>query len=165
MQFRCLHVLSTAPCPLLPLHCNIAAATRPPAPTTPVQTLPPTPTCSNGKIYRTCGTACPFTCDNYLNPPLFCTQQCVAGCFCPLGLVEHGENCVAPSDCPGGINYSYAVTIHYTSRQCQYSSIQGCISSYRKEGLKNMYFSPPHHAWVHEGNGEARARGLHFPQS
>ena len=55
--------------------------------------------CPPGKEYTECGTACPLTCDNY-GEPLPCTLQCVQGCFCPSGMVENGDECVAPSDCP-----------------------------------------------------------------
>ena len=57
--------------------------------------------CPSGKIFKSCGTACPLTCDNYKEPPQFCTKQCVRGCFCPPGTVELGDTCVAPSSCPG----------------------------------------------------------------
>ena len=67
------------------------------APTTP----PPSTTCTNGKIFETCGTACPQTCDNYEQEFLPCTRQCVAGCFCPGGLVEMGDRCVPTSECEG----------------------------------------------------------------
>lgn len=60
-----------------------------------------TPTCANGKVYETCGTACPLTCENYQNPPQICPAVCRQGCFCPAGLVEYNNGCVAPSDCPG----------------------------------------------------------------
>lgn len=57
-----------------------------------------TENCMNGKVHQSCGTACPKTCDN-LNPS-FCTKQCVSGCFCPFGLVQLGNSCVTPSQCP-----------------------------------------------------------------
>ncbi|XP_062513326.1 von Willebrand factor-like isoform X2 [Corticium candelabrum] len=52
--------------------------------------------CPNGKEYRECGTACPPTCQK---GPLRCTLQCVRGCFCPHGLVEHNGQCIKPSKC------------------------------------------------------------------
>ncbi|XP_062512900.1 SCO-spondin-like [Corticium candelabrum] len=58
--------------------------------------LPPL-LCPNGKEYRECGTACPQTCQK---GPLICTLQCVRGCFCPRGLVEHNGQCIKPSKCP-----------------------------------------------------------------
>ncbi len=84
--------------PSLPLliHTKVTTSTPPPPPVT----SPPTPTCTNGRVYQTCGTACPLTCENHLSPPLICTLQCVQGCFCPSGLVQNGDSCVTPSDCP-----------------------------------------------------------------
>ncbi|XP_037041481.1 zonadhesin-like isoform X4 [Bradysia coprophila] len=50
--------------------------------------------------YTTCGTACPLTCDNYNNPPTFCTKQCIIGCVCKPGYVRNKSgNCVLPCDC------------------------------------------------------------------
>ena len=57
-------------------------------------------TCSGGKEWQDCGTACPPTCDNY-NTTIICTTQCVSGCFCPEGMVDHNGECVDPSACPG----------------------------------------------------------------
>ena len=62
---------------------------------------PVEPACTNGKVFETCGTACPLTCDNYLNPPSGCIAECVEGCFCPQGLVQLGDTCVSPTSCPG----------------------------------------------------------------
>ena len=77
-----------------PRTVNSVAVTAPP--TTP----PPTPMCTNGKVFHTCGTACPRTCDNYQQQSLPCTHQCVRGCFCPDGMVEIGNSCVPPDQCP-----------------------------------------------------------------
>ena len=62
---------------------------------------PVEPACTNGKLFETCGTACPLTCDNYRNPPTGCIDECVEGCFCPHGLVELGAMCIPPTSCPG----------------------------------------------------------------
>ena len=59
----------------------------------------PQQTCTNGKEFRSCGTACPRTCDN-VGETITCTRQCVSGCFCPSGTVELGDTCVDPSNCP-----------------------------------------------------------------
>ena len=78
-------------------------------------TVPVLPTCINGKVFETCGTACPLTCDNYRSPPFACPAVCAQGCFCPHGLVELGDTCVPPTSCPGkllkewGSSYLYYV--------------------------------------------------------
>ena len=89
---------------LLLLYVPLDAVTAPP--TTP----PPAPTCTNGKVFHSCGTACPRTCDNHQQEFLPCTRQCVIGCFCPEGMVEMGDNCVPPSACPGK---HLVVCMHY----------------------------------------------------
>ncbi|KAG8181902.1 hypothetical protein JTE90_026060 [Oedothorax gibbosus] len=51
--------------------------------------------------YNECGTACPLTCDNYMNPPKACTKQCVVGCECQEGYVKNKQGeCVLPAQCP-----------------------------------------------------------------
>lgn len=49
--------------------------------------------------YSDCGTACELTCDA---PSVeFCTEQCVAGCFCDEGYIRDRNNdCILPEDCP-----------------------------------------------------------------
>lgn len=42
----------------------------------------PTRACSGGKVWQTCGTACPQTCANPRNAWDACTQNCVVGCAC-----------------------------------------------------------------------------------
>ena len=54
--------------------------------------------CPDGMVFRSCGTACPTTCDN-LNEDISCTRQCVQGCFCASGTVLNGDKCVQKSDC------------------------------------------------------------------
>lgn len=55
--------------------------------------------CPPGKIYDSCGTACPLTCFN-LDEEIQCTEECVQGCFCPERKVEFGRKCVFPFQCP-----------------------------------------------------------------
>ncbi len=57
------------------------------------------PVCPEGKVWMDCGTPCRLTCDNYERPPP-CLPGCASGCFCPQGMVENGDECVLPSDCP-----------------------------------------------------------------
>ncbi|XP_025015942.1 von Willebrand factor-like [Tetranychus urticae] len=53
--------------------------------------------CTKPKVFSTCGSACPPTCDN---PNPICTLQCVKGCFCPKGtLLNRSGECV--KNCPG----------------------------------------------------------------
>ena len=57
--------------------------------------------CVNNKLFKTCGTACPLTCENYRNPPS-CADVCVTDCFCPHGMVETSDGrCVPPFACLG----------------------------------------------------------------
>ncbi|KAJ6635855.1 Zonadhesin [Pseudolycoriella hygida] len=67
----------------------------------PVQ-CPATQKCPLNEKYNECGTACPATCENYQNPPQFCTRQCVDGCECIDGYVRNEANgtCCLPRDCP-----------------------------------------------------------------
>uniref|UniRef100_A0A224XFK9 Putative Protease inhibitor n=1 Tax=Megacormus gertschi TaxID=1843536 RepID=A0A224XFK9_9SCOR len=53
-----------------------------------------------GEVFKSCGTACPLTCDNYRNPPKYCTRNCVIGCACRDGFVrDRNRRCVNPSKC------------------------------------------------------------------
>ncbi|XP_063962432.1 zonadhesin-like isoform X2 [Lytechinus pictus] len=55
--------------------------------------------CQANEVYDQCGTACPETCDD---KPLFCTEQCVIGCFCEDGFVRElvGGPCISRTECP-----------------------------------------------------------------
>ena len=56
-------------------------------------------TCSGGKEWQQCATACPLTCDNYDTVPVNCTESCIERCACPEGKVELDGVCVEPSTC------------------------------------------------------------------
>jgi len=57
--------------------------------------------CGANQEFQECGTACPLTCDNYQNPPKFCTLQCMIGCACQKGYVKNAQGeCVLPEQCP-----------------------------------------------------------------
>uniref|UniRef100_A0A3Q1FCU8 SCO-spondin n=1 Tax=Acanthochromis polyacanthus TaxID=80966 RepID=A0A3Q1FCU8_9TELE len=58
--------------------------------------------CENGLVYDPCGPACSPSCPSVQQSPHSqCgALSCVEGCFCPAGTVQHGNTCVAPSQCP-----------------------------------------------------------------
>ncbi|XP_061919145.1 IgGFc-binding protein isoform X2 [Entelurus aequoreus] len=57
--------------------------------------------CPVNSHYKSCGTACPATCE----APFIssCNLACVAGCLCDPGFLLDGDTCVHPSQC--GCNY------------------------------------------------------------
>ncbi|GFW45563.1 putative serine proteinase inhibitor [Trichonephila clavipes] len=58
------------------------------------------PECPANSHYESCGTACPLTCDNYINPPKVCVLRCDPGCHCDEGYVKTEEgSCVLPEEC------------------------------------------------------------------
>ena len=63
--------------------------------------------CTGGKEWQECGTACPLTCDNH-DQFQICTLQCVQGCFCPAGTVEHNGTCVTTDQCPESTRKSFS---------------------------------------------------------
>lgn len=57
------------------------------------------PVCKETEVFKTCGTACPATCDNP-HPSAICTRNCVIGCFCKEGYLRHANGeCVAAANC------------------------------------------------------------------
>ncbi|KAG4065149.1 hypothetical protein HA402_007546 [Bradysia odoriphaga] len=63
---------------------------------------PASQVCPQNQVYNSCGTACPLTCENYKNPPRFCTKQCVIGCECNKGYVKKSDgSCCLPTECTG----------------------------------------------------------------
>ena len=71
----------------------------PPTTSTTTQEVTTPPQCQNGKIYSSCGSPCPLSCDSPHSNN--CTFECTAGCFCPHGMVEYDDICVHPTTCPG----------------------------------------------------------------
>ena len=57
-------------------------------------------TCPKDKMFTSCVTPCPITCDNHLNPSVCEFLYCIPGCTCLHGLVEHHGHCIDPSLCP-----------------------------------------------------------------
>ncbi|KAE8288669.1 IgGFc-binding protein Fcgamma-binding protein antigen [Larimichthys crocea] len=72
-----------------------------------IQTLNTTMSCPLNSHYKSCGTACPATCqDPFRSRP--CTLTCVETCQCDPGFVLDGNNCVLLSQCGcthNGYNY------------------------------------------------------------
>jgi hypothetical protein len=56
--------------------------------------------CPESYEYKDCGSPCTTTCDNH-DEPVFCTDVCKSGCFCPEGTAEHEERCIKIEECPG----------------------------------------------------------------
>ncbi|XP_069114254.1 mucin-2-like [Argopecten irradians] len=58
--------------------------------------------CEKGKIYTACMTPCHQTCQNIGNEPEpYCrVTQCVEGCICPEGFIEHDGECISADECP-----------------------------------------------------------------
>ncbi|XP_038059591.1 IgGFc-binding protein-like [Patiria miniata] len=54
--------------------------------------------CEDGKIFDSCGTACPPTCVDR-NSSLNCPDVCVEGCRCPDGTLLDGGQCIEESQC------------------------------------------------------------------
>ncbi|XP_054637554.1 IgGFc-binding protein isoform X2 [Dunckerocampus dactyliophorus] len=52
--------------------------------------------CPPNSHYKTCGSACPITCEH---GERFCIQACVKGCFCNPGFIASPEGCVPPKQC------------------------------------------------------------------
>ncbi|XP_071073957.1 mucin-5AC [Dasypus novemcinctus] len=75
-------------------------------------------TCPLNMEYRECGSPCADTCSNLEHSQL-CEDHCVAGCFCPQGMVldDVGRSgCVPVSQCPCTYNgASYAPGAVYTT--------------------------------------------------
>lgn len=94
---------------------NVEIIVVDPEPEPPVDPpLPPAepplpPACSKPhESFTDCGTACPLKCENVNNPPLFCTSNCVVGCFCDEGYVRNSNgDCVLKEECPVVGKYFY----------------------------------------------------------
>ncbi|KAM6995326.1 IgGFc-binding protein [Tautogolabrus adspersus] len=52
--------------------------------------------CPPNSYYRTCGTACPPSCEYNTT---VCTKACVMGCFCDPGFITSQTGCVRPHQC------------------------------------------------------------------
>lgn len=69
--------------------------------------------CEPGLVYNNCGTE--RTCSSAFVD----ASKCVAGCFCPNGMVNHKGNCIQLSQCPctrNGVEYPAGSESIYTSQ-------------------------------------------------
>ncbi|KAH9525787.1 hypothetical protein Btru_002372 [Bulinus truncatus] len=56
--------------------------------------------CEGGMVYQAKGSPCHRTCADLARNVTSCRRTLdVEGCFCPIGLVWNGSNCIPPSDC------------------------------------------------------------------
>ena len=110
-------------------------------------------TCPPGKMYTSCGSACPLSCDNYTSQVL-CTSQCVPGCFCPQGMVDYRGRCVQPSQCPSTTRTWVELCMHiFVCGLCAYVCVfcwKDVVLKYRLGGKTNVgichqrTFNPPY---------------------
>ena len=75
--------------------------------------------CTGGMVWNDCGTSCPDTCDNFEDVGRPCNTDCVTGCQCPKGTVEHKGVCINPTECPSGKIYVCKVTTIITDSHDQ----------------------------------------------
>ncbi|XP_054581705.1 mucin-5AC [Eptesicus fuscus] len=80
-------------------------------------------TCPHNMRYRECGSPCADTCSNQEHSQL-CEDHCVAGCFCPEGMVldDIGQTgCIPVSQCPcvhSGATYAPGATYSTDCTNC-----------------------------------------------
>ncbi|GFR05007.1 hypothetical protein TNCT_498982 [Trichonephila clavata] len=67
-----------------------------------IDPTPPPETCDEDEEYYECIPSCSNTCKAYTrNPPIFCNQICISGCFCKKELYQNDDGaCVPPEQCP-----------------------------------------------------------------
>uniref|UniRef100_A0A3B4TCW3 SCO-spondin n=1 Tax=Seriola dumerili TaxID=41447 RepID=A0A3B4TCW3_SERDU len=99
--------------------------------------------CENGLVYDPCGPACSLSCPSVQQSPHSqCgVLSCVEGCFCPAGTVQHGDSCIAPTECPcewEGSMFPPRTTI---TQNCQNCSCQDGV--WQCEGVSCPPPSPP----------------------
>uniref|UniRef100_A0A914DZM8 TIL domain-containing protein n=1 Tax=Acrobeloides nanus TaxID=290746 RepID=A0A914DZM8_9BILA len=82
--------------------------------------------CPENMLYQECGSACPRTCADVLepNPLKACVEMCVPGCFCDVGYALDGETnkCVPEAKCQkedtSKVTQKREVTTGNVSMQC-----------------------------------------------
>ncbi|CAF0820779.1 unnamed protein product [Rotaria sp. Silwood1] len=95
--------------------------------------------CGNkNEEYKTCGSACPPTCDDIRyplpKPSRACILLCKAGCFCKTGYYRAEDgSCVAPDQCCGDnekyktCGSAHVETCDYKPKQCTKQCVAGCF--------------------------------------
>ncbi len=76
-------------------HVATESTTAPSSPSSSTNTT--TLVCPAGKIHTMCGPRCHVFCGGRRECQ---SRNCVEGCFCDSDMVELGETCVRPEDCP-----------------------------------------------------------------
>ncbi|KAG1684460.1 SCO-spondin [Nymphon striatum] len=98
-----------------------------------------TPSCFGGKVYKSCATACPRTCDNF-EREVECHIDSVGGCFCPDNLVEKDGLCVKPIRCEVCDDEGHAVGDKWSNGPCTNCE---CLPGKKKECLVTECASKP----------------------
>ncbi|CAF3491210.1 unnamed protein product [Rotaria sp. Silwood2] len=108
--------------------------------------------CGENEVYKDCGSSCPPSCKDLFYPQesKFCTEQCVAGCFCQQGLyrAENGT-CVKPEECCQCQNEQFTTcgtacpeTCNYKPEACTKQCVAGCFCKpnyVRKDNSTNSH--------------------------
>uniref|UniRef100_A0A1I8GJ02 VWFD domain-containing protein n=1 Tax=Macrostomum lignano TaxID=282301 RepID=A0A1I8GJ02_9PLAT len=93
--------------------------------------------CTGGRVYQPCMPPCAKTCHNVgLEPEPHCVNsQCIEGCACPNGYVEHDNECIPSDNCPcfyQGKEYPKGSVIHNTTScstcSCTKGGVMNCTS-------------------------------------
>lgn len=56
--------------------------------------------CDSDRVFKECSRKSEKTCGNVEPEEEYSEDECIQGCFCPDGTVEHDGNCIQPENCP-----------------------------------------------------------------
>lgn len=108
--------------------------------------------CGTNEIFKTCGSACPPTCETrfYIHKENTCTKQCVRGCFCEEGYYRAKDGtCVQTEDCCQGINEQFTQCgtacperCDYEPQFCTLQCVIGCACKPEYIRKDNSTYSP-----------------------
>jgi hypothetical protein len=66
-----------------------------------MSTVFPAMHCTGSRVYSPCGPSSQETCRSVTPPAITSvTESCEEGCYCPVGTVLHGQECVSRDQCP-----------------------------------------------------------------